>query len=83
MEKELSSKFDVKRGIRNSDGSGVLAGLTKISGVTGYTKDEKGITFVEGNLRYRGIEINSIVDEITKEYRYCGYGKYWKSLVAI
>jgi citrate synthase len=33
---ELYPKYDVKRGLRNEDGSGVLVGLTKISDVTGY-----------------------------------------------
>ncbi len=38
INKELYTQFDVKRGLRNADGSGVLAGLTKISSVVGSKK---------------------------------------------
>ena len=37
---ELYTRFDVKRGLRNADGSGVLVGLTTISNVHGYNKVE-------------------------------------------
>ena len=36
IENELFKKFDVKRGLRNEDGTGVLVGLTKIGNVVGY-----------------------------------------------
>ena len=39
---EISEKLGVKRGLRNSDGTGVLAGLTNICDVVGYDKDENG-----------------------------------------
>src|SRR5690606_39214213 len=39
---ELHTKYNTKRGLRNSDGTGVLVGLTNIGDVIGYTKDEKG-----------------------------------------
>jgi citrate synthase len=69
IDRELFKQFDVKRGLRNSDGSGVLAGLTRVSSVVGYKKTENGIEHVEGNLRYRGIDINQIVDAIIRENR--------------
>ena len=67
---ELYPKFDVKRGLRNEDGSGVLVGLTKISDVTGYEKKDGVFTPLEGRLAYRGIRIEDIVDAISKENRH-------------
>ena len=67
---ELYPKFDVKRGLRNEDGSGVLVGLTKISDVTGYEKKDGVFTPLEGRLAYRGIKIEDIVDAISKEKRH-------------
>ena len=59
---EISEKLGVKRGLRNSDGTGVLAGLTKICDVVGYDKDENGrIIPKDGCLIYRGIDLNDIV----------------------
>ena len=40
---ELYEKYDVKRGLRNADGSGVLVGLTTISNVHGYNRTDHGI----------------------------------------
>src|SRR6266540_3137151 len=57
IEKSLYDEYNVKRGLRNNDGSGVLVGLTRIGNVHGYIKDEHEIVPVEGKLRYRGIEI--------------------------
>ncbi|RMG66344.1 MAG: citrate/2-methylcitrate synthase [Calditrichaeota bacterium] len=70
IDPELYAKFDVKRGLRNADGSGVLAGLTKISSVVGFKKTEAGIEPVDGRLYYRGININEIVEGIQKERRH-------------
>jgi citrate synthase len=55
------SQFDVKRGLRNADGSGVLAGLTHISSVIGSKKSENGLLPVEGILKYRGVSLADIV----------------------
>jgi citrate synthase len=55
-------KFDVKRGLRDLEGNGVLAGLTDISDVKAFKVDEEGNKKpCEGILRYRGIDINDIV----------------------
>jgi len=67
---ELYPKYDVKRGLRNDDGSGVLVGLTKISDVTGYEKKDGVFTPLEGRLAYRGIKIEDIVEAISKENRH-------------
>lgn len=61
IEKTLYDKFNVKRGLRNADFSGVLVGLTNIGDVVGYSKDENGvITPKHGELYYRGIEIRDL-----------------------
>ncbi len=69
IEPELFGKFDVKRGLRNADGTGVLVGLTEIGDVHGYIISEKEKVAVEGRLRYRGIEIEDIVTGFQKEKR--------------
>ena len=57
IDQELFDKLNVKRGLRNNNGTGVLVGLTKISEVHGYiVKDEKKIPD-EGHLYYRDIDI--------------------------
>ena len=58
------SKFDVKRGLRNRDGSGVLAGLTCISSVVGFHKIEGDMHPVEGVLKYRGVSIIDLVEDL-------------------
>ncbi len=67
---ESYEKYNVKRGLRNSDGTGVKTILTEISDVTGYEKDEEGnVIPVEGKLRYRGIEIKDLVNGFLKDKR--------------
>ncbi len=70
IDKSLYTKFDVKRGLRNADGSGVLAGLTRISSVKGFEKQDGKLVPVEGELRYRGILITELVEGIQKEARH-------------
>ena len=54
IDKEAFTKFNVKRGLRNDDGSGVLVGLTNIGNVVGYERDADGkLTPTEGKLYYR------------------------------
>ncbi len=64
------SDYNVKRGLRNADGTGVLAGLTAIGEVHGYLVDEGNRVPIEGSLRYRGISIKDIVDNCLKEDRF-------------
>jgi citrate synthase len=61
IDKELYNQYNVKRGLRNADFSGVLVGLTNIGNVVGYTKDEQGVSISQhGELYYRGYEISSL-----------------------
>ncbi len=64
------SNYDVKRGLRNSDGTGVLVGLTQIGDVHGYIVDENEKVPVEGRLRYRGIDIKDLAEGFLKEGRF-------------
>ena len=64
------SDFNVKRGLRNADGSGVLAGLTTIGEVHGYVMDEGNKTAVPGKLWYRGIDMEDIIANCQREHRY-------------
>jgi len=67
IDSELFEKYDVKRGLRNADGSGVLVGLTKIGEVVGYKKEGDKVVAVPGRLLYRGIEIEDIVAGFQKD----------------
>ena len=64
------TKYGVKRGLRNADGTGVMAGLTKICSVEGYYMDDGEKVPKEGHLYYRGIDINDIVNGCTSENRF-------------
>lgn len=67
---ELFSKFQVKRGLRNDDGTGVMAGITNICNVHGYVMNEGEKQSIEGELIYRGYNINDLVDSVVAEKRY-------------
>ncbi|GHV71355.1 citrate synthase [Spirochaetia bacterium] len=66
----LYGKFNVKRGLRNTDGTGVLVGLTRIGDVHGYIIDEGEKVSVEGKLYYRGIDVEDIVGAAAAEGRF-------------
>ncbi len=72
MSQDLFKKYNVKRGLRNEDGSGVLVGLTKISTVIGYEKIDEDVVPVEGRLEYRGRNVMDIVKGLKDEDRF-GY----------
>lgn len=62
--------FQVKRGLRNDDGTGVMAGLTRICSVEGYYILDGERVAKEGKLSYRGYDINKIVENCVKENRF-------------
>ncbi|MCI8283769.1 MAG: hypothetical protein HFE90_00630, partial [Firmicutes bacterium] len=71
IELELYDKYNVKLGLRNKDGTGVCVGLTKVSDVYGYDKDENGKKVpAHGKLFYRGIDVEDIVTACFKENRF-------------
>ena len=73
MDADLFKKLDVKRGLRNEDGTGVLVGLTNIGNVVGYDRLKDGTLIpVEGKLFFRGYEVKDLVGALMKEGR-CGF----------
>ena len=72
IDASLYEKFDVKRGLRNQDGTGVMAGLTQICNVHGYVLNEGEREAIPGELYYRGYNIRDIVAGCQDEGRF-GY----------
>ncbi len=66
--------YNVKRGLRNADNTGVLAGITKIGAVHGAIVEDGERVPIEGKLYYRGYEINDIINGFTGEGRQ-GFGE--------
>lgn len=70
IEKDLFTQFNVKRGLRNEDNTGVLVGLTKVGDVVGYERiPEGGLKAIPGKLYYRGIDLEDLVRGIEAEKR--------------
>ena len=70
IDADLYDKFNVKRGLRNADGTGVLVGLTRIGDVHGYIIDEGEKVPLEGKLYYRGIDVEALVKNAAAEGRF-------------
>lgn len=64
---ELYDELDVKRGLRNKNGTGVLVGLTKIGSVLGYSVQEGKKIPEEGKLYYRGFLLQDVLKEFGEE----------------
>ena len=59
---KLYEKYDVKRGLRDINGNGVVCGLTEISEIVAFGKDKDGNKIpAEGELYYRGINVRDLV----------------------
>ena len=58
---DLYAKYDVKRGLRNSNGTGVLVGLTHIGDVVGYKIEDGNKIPVPGRLIYRGYDVEDLI----------------------
>ena len=69
---EAYNDYKVKRGLRNSDGTGVLAGLTRIGQVHGHIMYEDDKIPDDGKLTYRGVDVRDIVTACERENRF-GY----------
>ena len=67
---ELYTKYQVKRGLRDISGKGVLAGLTRISDIQSFIAQGDEMVPCEGKLFYRGINIKDIVKGFIQEKRY-------------
>ena len=70
IEQDLFTKYDVKRGLRDLNGKGVLAGLTNISDVRA-SKIVNGEQIpIHGNLFYRGYNVKDLVNGFTSDNRF-------------
>ena len=67
---KMFSKYAVKRGLRNADGTGVLAGITCVSNVHGYMVNEGEVEPIEGRLTYRGHNLYDLLDGFDAEDRF-------------
>lgn len=70
IDNKLFDEFEVKRGLRNQDGTGVLVGLTNVGNVVGYKKENDKVVAIPGRLLYRGIDIEDITQGFQKEDRH-------------
>ena len=57
----LFVEHNVKRGLRNADGTGVMAGITRLGNVHGYLLNEGEREPIEGKLTYRGIDLYDLL----------------------
>lgn len=70
IDSHLYQKYNVKRGLRNNDGTGVLVGLTEVGEVMSYIVDDSERVPVEGKLFYRGYEVKDIVNGFYNKGRF-------------
>lgn len=70
IDTELYTKYDVKRGLRDLNGKGVLAGLTNISDVRATKMADGKSVPCDGHLFYRGYEVNDLVEGFHKDNRF-------------
>ena len=64
------SASGVKRGLRNADGTGVMAGITRIGNVRGYYVQDGEKVPAEGQLIYRGIDVRDLIHGFMSEGRF-------------
>lgn len=70
IDSSLYGKYDVKRGLRDISGRGVLTGLTEISEIQSYIMDDEEMIPCEGKLFYRGVNIEDLVGGFVGEKRF-------------
>ena len=71
IDSTLYTKYQVKRGLRDNNGAGVVVGLTNIGDVQGYSVNEENIKVpIDGKLFYRGIDVEDIVENCMKDNRF-------------
>lgn len=76
FDKSLYEKHNVKLGLRDKNGKGVVAGLTNISRVTGFESTDDGTVPCEGRLAYRGYQVEDLIRAQGKEkglFEKCAY----------
>ena len=67
---ELFTRFRIKRGLRNADGTGVLVGASHLGNVHGYILNEGEREPIEGRLTYRGYNVYDLIHGLEQEDRF-------------
>lgn len=67
---EARTNSNIKRGLRNDDGTGVMVGCTKVGNVLGYTVEDGDRIPMPGRLIYRGYDLSELVDGYLHEGRF-------------
>ncbi|MDO5549179.1 MAG: citrate/2-methylcitrate synthase [Eubacteriales bacterium] len=70
IQSKMFNKYSVKRGLRNADGTGVVAGITCVSNVHGYMVNEGEKEPIEGRLTYRGHNLYDLLSGFDAEDRF-------------
>ena len=74
---DLYKKYDVKRGLRNANGTGVLVGLTRIGDVVGYELNDGEKIAIPGRLIYRGYNVEDLIKDAEQNKQFgfeqCAY----------
>jgi citrate synthase len=70
IDSELYTKYDVKRGLRDISGKGVLTGLTEISEILSYTLVDNDYIPCDGKLYYRGVDVEEIIQGFIYDDRF-------------
>ncbi len=70
IDPSLYGKYDVKRGLRDISGRGVLTGLTEISEIQSCIMEDEEMIPCEGKLFYRGVDIEDLVGGFIREKRF-------------
>ena len=67
---EARTNSNIKRGLRNDDGTGVMVGCTAVGNVLGYTIEDGERVPMPGRLIYRGYDLSDLVDGYIREQRF-------------
>ena len=70
IQPKMFNKYAIKRGLRNADGTGVLAGISCVSNVHGYMVNEGEVEPIEGRLTYRGHNLYDLLSGFDDEDRF-------------
>ncbi|MGN0495889.1 MAG: citrate/2-methylcitrate synthase [Lachnospiraceae bacterium] len=70
IDSDLYTKYEVKRGLRDINGKGVLAGLTEVSKIQSYTVEDNDMIPCDGKLYYQGVDVEDIVAGFINEKRF-------------
>ena len=70
IDNKVYEKYDIKRGLRNKDGTGVMAGASKVGTIHGYYMEDGEKVPMEGKLIYRGINVEDLIRGFARENRF-------------